>query len=230
MSDQVTELTSLVIRPDLDVETPGSEGHKLVGEINEIILNIKGLQKLTWGPQHENPRTYEWALGRVHILFPSTAYSFNATDFDCTESQKDFESSPGYAPFAEKIAAIAGGPLNVKNVHFRTPFSKVSEAPIVELTTCFVGPDADLNEVETIADRFLDIVKTNAKGFVDVSSGWTLEDIDSPDGQGKMKAFIGALGWESLEAHMTSVKSDAIREAIGPLVAAVKKLEMVSRH
>jgi hypothetical protein len=73
MSNPVTELTFIPIKPELDIETPGSEGHKIVTEINEILLNIKGLQKLTWGPQLENPRTYEWALGRVNIVFPSTA-------------------------------------------------------------------------------------------------------------------------------------------------------------
>jgi hypothetical protein len=72
MSDQVTEITSVPIKPDLDIEKPGSEGHKLVAELNEAIANIKGFQKLTWGPQHESPRTYTWAIGKVSIEFLAT--------------------------------------------------------------------------------------------------------------------------------------------------------------
>jgi hypothetical protein len=113
-------------------------------------------------------------------------------------------------------------------VHFSSPFSNVSDAPVVELATCYVGPDADLKEVEAAAVKFLAFLKANAKGILGISSGWTSEDIDSPRGEGKMKAIVGALGWESLEAHMASAQSDAMKEAIGPLVAVVEEIEIVS--
>jgi hypothetical protein len=123
--------------------------------------------------------------------------------------------------------AIADGPPSVKKVHFSTPVSSVLLAPIVEFATCYVGPDADLEDIEAKATKFLDLV-ADAEGLVGVSSGWTSEDIDSPDGEGKVKAFVGALGWESVEAHKASASRDAVKQAIGPLIAAIEKIEVVS--
>lgn len=108
---------------------------------------------------------------------------------------------------------------------------KLAASPVLEMTTTFLPLDVDMAVYEKIVDAFLPVLAQNTPGFLGSTSGWVIEEQDSPvDGSSdsKAKAFVICLAWESIEAHVAGTKIAANKEAIAPWKAAIIHAEMVS--
>ena len=59
----------------------------------------------------------------------------------------------------------------------------------------------------------------SSKGF---ASGWTTEDVSQQNDQNAkafVKAFVSALGWDSMEAHYAFNTTDTVRKNVGGIAA-----------
>lgn len=65
-------------------------------------------------------------------------------------------------------------------------------------------------------------VRKEKKGVLDVCGGWVDEDME---GEGEMKAWMGMVGWKSIEAGKAIVEE----EAVGAVGGLLKDMEGVMR-
>ena len=91
-------------------------------------------------------------------------------------------------------------------------------APCTELLSAYFDPsisDANQKSFESNAQKFVDVLASHApgNGFKSVSSsGWVIETVQH---EGKdAKAFVGAIGWESRDAHIKCRETQAFKDNI----------------
>lgn len=125
------------------------------------------------------------------------------------------------------------GPIEIMfHIQFEPNFSDAASAPITEVATWYFPTSYDTHEWDTGVVKFNKTLRESAEGFHGVSSGWSIDDVPHKsleDVGGKGKAFVLAVGWESLEAHTKYRDTDAFKETIGLLRNKSKGVEMVSR-
>ena len=85
--------------------------------------------------------------------------------------------------------------------------------------------------METNTQKFAEVLSKNAEGFLGMTSGWSVEDVEHEKlGAGqKGKIFALALGWESVDAHMKATKTQAFKDNIH-LLGEAKTIEMHHVH
>ena len=127
-------------------------------------------------------------------------------DWDSYEHHQKFIADPVYGPFAKHLMTIVDGrpTMHHANLTPHPPSAALSHttSPVTGILT-FVLPSQD-ESFEKNVNKFLDIVKEKAEGFKAAAQGWIIEDVEHENlGSGKKgKAFVGMIGWESLDAHM----------------------------
>jgi len=118
----------------------------------------------------------------------------------------------------------------MQHAEFRTPFSTAAVAPIVEMLTMYFPSDVDQASVDTTLIGFIQTVVDNAKGFVGYTTGWVAEEVEHEKIEGKAKAYVVAIGWESLEAHMAYRETQTFKDDIVKLRAVAKGSAVVSAY
>lgn len=68
---QATELAILPLLPDVDITTPGSQGHTVINGMIETLVQQTGYLGIHYGRQHESPDNLVLAIG----LYPACATS-----------------------------------------------------------------------------------------------------------------------------------------------------------
>jgi hypothetical protein len=58
-----TEIAILPLLPEIDIDTPGSEGRNVVNSMVETLAKQKGYLGIHYGRQHENPDNLVLAIG-----------------------------------------------------------------------------------------------------------------------------------------------------------------------
>ncbi|TLD20072.1 hypothetical protein E2P81_ATG09142 [Venturia nashicola] len=207
---QATELATLPLLPDVDIATPGSEGHSVISGMVGTLVNQKGYLGIHYGRQHENPDNLVLAI-----------------DWASIKSHKDFEQTEAYLPFVQKIGTIMSGPVHMQHVEFREPLATAAVAPIVEMLTLYFPDHVDRTNVETTLVDFLQTIVDNAKGFVGYTTGWVVEELEHEKIEGKARAYAVTIGWESLEAHMAYRDTHTFKEDIVKVRAIAKGLALL---
>lgn len=108
---------------------------------------------------------------------------------------------------------IVDGPLTMRHANL-TPHPPTAAlgttSPVTEVLTCFFE-----REVDGFQSKFNQLVKAvadNSEGFKAASGGWVLEDVEYEGKKGK--AYVGLVGWESVEAHMSFRETQAFKDNI----------------
>ncbi|KAK7740593.1 hypothetical protein SLS62_011093 [Diatrype stigma] len=156
-------------------------------------------------------------------------------DWDTIESHQAFEASPAYAPFAEKLGPVLAAPPVLYHVAFAPAHppvlrnSSAAKSAVTELLHLYF-PAGDAftadqvagvaRDVQTFLDRLLPEHVAGITG--EVAAGWALEEIDYK-GE-KARAFVAAVGWESLEAHHKYRDTEHFAKSI-PLIRGLAGLK-----
>lgn len=80
MAPAATEIAILPLLPDVDLDAPDSEGHKVVKGMIETLTNQKGYIGIHYGRQHENPDNLVLAIGLYSIIVPLVQIEMGTTD------------------------------------------------------------------------------------------------------------------------------------------------------
>lgn len=64
---------------------------------------------------------------------------------------------------------------------------------------------------------FVTKVRKDAKGVLDVHGGWVMEGMEVGGEEGEMMAWMGTVGWETLEAEREVVEGEAFERVVGLL-------------
>lgn len=84
-------------------------------------------------------------------------------------------------------------------------------SPVTEVLTCYFGEKGD-EGFESKYKQVIKITSENAEGFKGAVGGWVVEDVEYEGKKGK--AFVGLVGWESVEAHMAYRETQAFKDNI----------------
>jgi hypothetical protein len=71
MPQAATEIATLPLLPDIDIDTPGSEGHNVVNGMLETLGKQKGYLGMHYGRQHESPDNFILAIGLYSVTVQS---------------------------------------------------------------------------------------------------------------------------------------------------------------
>jgi len=130
-----------------------------------------------------------------------------------------FTKSAGYGPMMQKLgeSGMAGKP-NLHHVRYSAPMTKAVTAPITEMLTFYFPADVEESSFELAWEQFIDALSKNSDGYVGSAGGWVVEDLEYQGQPGK--AYVVAIGWESIQAHMayreTQPFKDTISGVLGP--------------
>ncbi|QDS71290.1 hypothetical protein FKW77_001258 [Venturia effusa] len=205
-----TELAILPLLPEVDLATHGSEGHTVITHMIATLSEQKGYLGIHFGRQHESPDDLVLAI-----------------DWDSIKSHKEFEKTEAYLPFVQEIATIMSKRSPpILHVEFRAPMATAAVAPITEMFTSYFPNDVDQSNVETTLVEFVQNLGRNAKGCVAYTAGWIVEQLEHEKIEGKARAYVIAIGWESLEAHMAYRDTQTFKNDIVNVRAVAKALTM----
>lgn len=83
-------------------------------------------------------------------------------------------------------------------------------APVTEVLTCYFEKEDD--GFDSKFNQLIKAIADNSEGFKAASGGWVMEDVEYEGKKGK--AYVGVLGWESVEAHMSFRETQAFKDNI----------------
>lgn len=85
--------------------------------------------------------------------------------------------------------------------------------PVTEVLTCYFESDENGSKADGFESRFDKFIASiSGGGFKGAARGWVVEEVEYK-GE-KRRAFVGLVGWESVEAHMAFRETEAFRENI----------------
>jgi hypothetical protein len=201
-----TELAIFQLKADVDINKEGSDGEKVVQSMFEILAEQPGYKAGCYGIHDEHTENVTFALGMSEFYHSDIEYSneplsdSTSVDWASIQDDKNFEQTPAFQPFLENIGTIIAGPPKIFHVNFRHPFQVVSEAAVVEMATIYLPIDFDQTAFEKIWDALVKSLST-ADGFCASTSGWVIEELENDKVEEKTRAWVGAIGWASVEAH-----------------------------
>lgn len=136
-----------------------------------------------------------------------------------------FTKTTEYKPFMQKLGeSIMAGMPNLNHVRFNAPVTKVAIAPITEMLTFYFPADVEKSSFESIWERFIEVLIKNSDGCVGDTGGWVLEDVAFEGQPGK--AYVAAIGWESIQAHMAYRETQAFKDSIPEVRRAARGAAM----
>ena len=149
-------------------------------------------------------------------------------DWSDISNHKEFQANSSYQAFLERVGAMFAAPPKLHHVHFRTPFSAVAAAPVVEMLTIYLSEPVDDTSFENTMVAFLGTLAENALGYFANAHGWVVEELEHEAVEEKAKGYFAAIGWESYEAHMQYRETQAFKGSIPSLRNVAKGTTMVS--
>ena len=102
----------------------------------------------------------------------------------------------------------------------------MSKAPVTEFFVTYFTPDySNESSYSSAFSKWTDVAKSSSDGVQGSAYGWSYgSDLEAKEPSGKSKfggakgkAFIGAIGWSSLDAHSAFKGTGAFKENIGSL-------------
>lgn len=192
-----TELATLPLASGAAIEDPDSPAGKVWQSTLDTVSQQDGFQRAYWGREVENQSVLQ--------LF---------VDWDSLDHHKKFIASPVYGPFGKHLMTIVDGPLTLYHAnltpHPATAAALGTASPVTEVLTCYFEKEDD--GFESKVNRLFKAVSENAEGFKGAAGGWVIEDVEYQEKKGK--AYLGVLGWESVEAHMKFRETQAFKDNI----------------
>lgn len=191
-----TELATIPIASGAAVEDPNSSAGKVWQSTLDTVSQQDGFQRLYWGREVENQSVIQLFI-----------------DWDSFDAHKNFMASPTYGPFAKHLMTIVDGPFSMYHANLtpHPPTAAVGTAsPVTEVLTCYFEKEDD--GFESKVNQLIKVISENAEGFKAASGGWVIEDVEYEGKKGK--AYVGVLGWESVEAHMSFRETQAFKDNI----------------
>lgn len=94
-----------------------------------------------------------------------------------------------------------------------------SHSPVTEIVTFYFAadfPEESYDKISSDTEKFRKALERPG-GANHSSGGWVLELVDLPDNQGKGKAFIMVIGWDSIAAHEECLKDSIVQQHV-PLI------------
>lgn len=103
-------------------------------------------------------------------------------------------------------------------------------SPVTEVLTSYFEKEDE--GYGSKLDQLIKVIQENGGGLKAASGGWVIEDVEYKGKKGK--AYVGCLGWESLEAHMSFRETQAFKDNIhlardGPLGLEVHHTKFVEK-
>jgi len=189
------------------------------GQLLTVGIIIRdGFQKAYYGREVENPSVLQLFVGMSRHKAGSRSPTLipQLSDWDSYEAHQTFTKSSIYGPFAKHFMTIVDGKLSMYHANFdpHPPSAALStDSPVTEVLTAYLTSKDESREGNL--RKFVEVLK-GLEGFKAASGGWVIEDVEHERiGPGKKgKAFVGVLGWESVEAHMKARETDAFKENI----------------
>jgi len=205
-NESVTEIAFIPLKAGVDVNDENNPGYQAWQDTLSTVSQQAGYQRAYYGPELEDPSTLQLLI-----------------DWDSLESHLKFIDSPAYGPFVSTLGSLLSSPPYLH--HFQpTPFppSILGSAPVVEMATFYGTGPHFLSNVE----KFTDTLKGKAPGYIGLAYGPVVEEIEKTKGEGKGKAVVVCIGWESKEAHLKFRDSEDFKENIHYLRDGVKAVEV----
>lgn len=184
-----TEIAFLPLKAGSRLNDPETSEGTVWQECLTTVLGQEGAQRAYWGTGLEDA---------------SMLYLF--IDWDTVDHHKRFIDSREYGPFVKNLGTIMSGPPKFFHTHFTPhPASAAlsdTNAPVTEIVRWYIDPSADTSKVESNVKDLVKVIEANATGYKGSAGGWSVEEVESPNGGHKCKIYAAVLGWESKEAHM----------------------------
>lgn len=204
-----TEIVTIPVKAGADFNDPNNSVTKTWNDLLRIIGTQDGVQEIWYGPGVETPTDVQMFI-----------------NWEKVEDHYKFMGSRDYAPMVERIKTIADGELNLFHVEFTAAGAQrvALGAPVTELVT--IHAQSKNSELTNGAQKFAEVLNKDAQGFLGITSGWSIEDVEHEKLEGKGKILFLAIGWQSIEAHMAFRETEAFKNNIGLLREGVKASEM----
>lgn len=100
----------------------------------------------------------------------------------------------------------------------RQALSKV-HSPITEIVTFYFAadfPEASHGKISSDTETFRKAL-AGPGGCNASAGGWVQEQVDLPNEQGKGKAFVMVIGWDSVDAHVAFLQDPVVQKHV-PLI------------
>jgi heme-degrading monooxygenase HmoA len=92
-----------------------------------------------------------------------------------------------------------------------------ASAPVTEMMMLFFPASFSNSELDGPYKAFAELVNTKSPA-VSISSGWVVEEQQHASlGDAKGKAFVIAVGWESVESYSAYQETSEFKDAIAPV-------------
>ncbi|KAF2813753.1 uncharacterized protein BDZ99DRAFT_436210 [Mytilinidion resinicola] len=204
---QASEVVVVPLKAGIDLES--GEYKTALDAALKALSEAEGSQKVSYGRQVENPDVLDLSI-----------------DWGLPTNFHTFITSPAYAPFRAVLGTLVAGPpkINIVSRLQNGPFFSVITAPITEMVTLFFPASYAEADFNANFAKFKAIIDESAEGAKGVVGGWSVEEV--PPAEGDAKLFVGAIGWESIDAHMEFRKTEAFKEAIPLLREGSDKITM----
>lgn len=214
----VTEIVKFNAKPGIDSQAPYTNTDRTTEIVTDALKAAKCPEQYVFGTQVQDQSaaqiTSEWKGIEDYASFPT---------------------DPKFSSFVGSVSSIYGEPREVYHVALnRSAFGVEGPATanVVEYAQSYfpasrITPEFE-KQIEEDFLRFDKIVKKDAKGDLGLAFGWTLEELDHDDIEGKARGFVILRGWESMEHFEQLVKGEAFKEAVAILYAWKAPFKMVS--
>ncbi|KAF2459691.1 hypothetical protein BDY21DRAFT_282100 [Lineolata rhizophorae] len=211
---ETVEIAYVTPAPGANFADAESDAGKALALVNETSSKQPGCKANYYGQQVEHPE-----LLQLGIVWTSV------------DAHKAFTESPDYGAFLASVQPVVAGPdaIRLFHVELATPFSTAASAPVVEFLTCYFPPSYSNAQFDAVWDSFASELMTTADGAKGTVGGWVVEELEHKSLEahgGKGKAFVAAIGWESVEKHMAYRDTDKFKEIIQPFRKEVSGIEM----
>lgn len=127
--------------------------------------------------------------------------------------------SDAYHPFTARLSStIVDGTPDIHHVRFSLgDVSSACSAPVTEMLTIYLpssksAPSPDEFE-SSVWNPFITTLSRHAEGFVGHAGGHVVEEVECR-GETGLRAYVAAIGWESVEKHMAYRETEAFKESI----------------
>ena len=157
---------------------------------------------------------------------PKTDYQCTNTflEWDSVDSQKAWNAKPEYKDFISKLTSISSDAPFSYPYDFGSSPQAASKAPVTEFFVTYFTPDySNESSYSSAFSKWSDLASSN--GAQGSAFGWSYgSDLEAKEPSGKSKfggakgkAFIGAIGWPSLDAHSSFKDTGAFKDNISSL-------------
>ena len=151
-------------------------------------------------------------------------------DWDSVEDHIAFTKSAPYGLFLEQLGTLQDGDIDLHHVHFSPhPPSNAMAMKTVPASQCFIlylALDVDQKSYEENIQEFVKTLEERAKGFKGCTMGWVVEELEHENVEGKCKAYAGAIGWDSVQAHMAFKETQAYKDNVHLFDTGLKASEV----